>query len=49
MRPSPSKPFLIRISMAQEVDFLLILLEWLNEWFETMAIDFKGVYVVGIQ
>ena len=33
----------------KEVDFLIFLLEWLNEWLETMTIDLKSVNAIGIQ
>ena len=50
MKPSPSNPFfLLGFLWLKEVDLLLFLLEWLNEWFETMTIDFKSVSAVGIQ
>ena len=42
-------PFWLGFMWLKEVDFLLILIEWLHESFETMAIDFKSVCVVGIQ
>ena len=42
-------PFWLGFLWLKEVDFLLILIEWIDEWLETMAIDFKSVCAIGIQ
>ena len=49
MKPSPSNPFfLLGFLWLKEVDFLIFLLEWFNEWLETMTIDLKSVSAIGI-
>ena len=42
-------PFWSEFMWLKEVDFLIVLIEWLHEWFEMMSIDFKTIFVVGIQ
>ena len=40
---SPSNHFSLDLTWFKEVDFLLVFRKWLQEWLETLAIDFESL------